>query len=252
MHFSIPDTQECTDHNGSNYTGYNIHLNGEYHCTVRYKQLFNLHEQLKKFSGSEYNLPSFPPKKYWPLTPNQVEDRRAHLEKYIQAVGQSTSPINLDLFYAFLLTAQQESTGERIKDIILDVYLMNGYKISVSASSNERSYSILEKACNQINLPNVYVYYFSLYLINFYFKKYFFTVVRKLQDFEAPYISQKNIEGNLKIMLRKSYWEPDYDLELMHDRVALNLLYVQTISDLERGWILCGKNTREQVSHFTS
>lgn len=59
-------------------------------------------------------------------------------------MGQSTSLINLDLFYAFLLTAQQESTGERVREVEIDVFLMNGYKITVSASSNERSYSILE------------------------------------------------------------------------------------------------------------
>uniref|UniRef100_A0A0V0G6X8 Putative sorting nexin-17 n=1 Tax=Triatoma dimidiata TaxID=72491 RepID=A0A0V0G6X8_TRIDM len=247
MHFSIPDTQECTDHNGSNYTGFNIHINGEYHCTVRYKQLFNLHEQLKKFNGNELNFPPFPPKKYLPLTPNQLEDRRSLLEKYIQAVGQSTSIINIDLFYAFLLTAQQESTGERVRDVTIDVFLMNGYKITVSSSSNERSYSILEKACSQINLPNPYVYYFSLFLI-MREENGDLTIIRKLQDFESPYISQKNIPGNLKIMLRKSYWDPEYDLELMHDRVALNLLYVQTVSDIEKRWILCGKNIREQLA----
>lgn len=65
------------------FQGYNIHINGIFHCTVRYKQLHNLHEQLKKEFGND-NLPPFPPKKLLPLTGGQLEDRRALLEKYIQ------------------------------------------------------------------------------------------------------------------------------------------------------------------------
>lgn len=63
--------------------GYNIHINGVFHCTVRYKQLHNLHEQLKKVFGNE-SLPSFPPKKLLPLSSSQLEERRILLEKYIQ------------------------------------------------------------------------------------------------------------------------------------------------------------------------
>lgn len=55
-----------------------------FHCTVRYKQLHNLHEQLKKEFGSD-RLPSFPPKKLLPLTEAQLEERRVALEKYVQA-----------------------------------------------------------------------------------------------------------------------------------------------------------------------
>ncbi|KAF6211282.1 hypothetical protein GE061_014399 [Apolygus lucorum] len=249
MHFSIPDTQDC-ELNGSPYAGFNIHINGEYHCTVRYKQLHNLHEQIKKLN-CQINFPQFPPKKYWPLTPNQLEERRSQLEKYIQAVGQSYNVPVKELFYAFLLTAQQESTFEKVREITLDVFLMNGYKISVSANSNDRSNYVLEKACSSINLPTAYIYYFSLFLL----KKEEsgeLTIIRKLQDFESPYISQKNIQGNLKIMIRRSYWDAGYDLELMTDKVALNLLYVQTVSDIERGWIQCSKNTSDQLTALQS
>ncbi|BES94589.1 Hypothetical protein NTJ_07398 [Nesidiocoris tenuis] len=249
MHFSIPETQEC-ETSGLPYCGFNIHINGEYHCTVRYKQLHNLAEQIRRVSSSN-NFPAFPPKKIWPLSPNQLEERRAQLEKYIQSVGQSYNVPVKELFYAFLLTAQQESTLERVREVDLDVFLMNGYKISVTANSNERSNAVLEKACSQINLPPAYVYYFSLFLL----KKEDngeLTIYRKLQDFESPYISQKNIAGNLKIMIRKSYWDPGYDLELMTDRAALNLLYVQTVSDIERGWIQCGRNTSDQLTALQS
>lgn len=45
-----------------------------------------------------------------------------------------------------------------------------------------------------------------------------------------------------------SYWDPDYDLELMSNPVALNLLYVQTVSEVERGWILCSKEIQMQLA----
>lgn len=102
MHFSIPDTQELNEGNGSTYIvclhdnflwkisliniyfkGYNIHINGVFHCTVRYRQLHNLHEQLKKEYGQN-SIPSFPRKKLLPLTASQLEERRSMLEKYIQ------------------------------------------------------------------------------------------------------------------------------------------------------------------------
>lgn len=50
---------------------------------MRYKQLHNLNEQLKKQYGAN-NVPAFPPKKFLPLSSNQLEERRAMLEKYIQ------------------------------------------------------------------------------------------------------------------------------------------------------------------------
>ena len=36
----------------------------------------------KEFSGSL--LPSFPPKKLFPLTPSQLDERRIELERFIQ------------------------------------------------------------------------------------------------------------------------------------------------------------------------
>jgi len=246
MHVSIPDTQECFEHIGSTYVGYNIHINGEYHCTVRYKQLHSLNEQLKKLHGSD-NIPPFPPKKYWPLTQNQLDERRAQLEKYVQAVGQNSLLMSTDIFNVFLLTAQQESCEDQIKDVDIDVYLMNGYKVTVNVSSNDSSDAVLKRLCSCMNLPLAYMYYFALFLIN---KEDNgdLTMVRRLKEFESPYISQKSIQGSHKIMLRKSYWDPSFDLELMDDRVALNLLYVQTVSDIDRGWIVCDKEIQEQLA----
>ncbi|CAG2059054.1 unnamed protein product [Timema podura] len=104
-----------------------------------------------------------------------------------------------------------------------------------------------QKVCQQINLPVVYVYYFSLFLIKRE-EDGSITVLRKLQDFESPYISQKSIKGVNRVTLRKSYWDPGYDLELMSDSVALNLLYVQTVADVEHGWVLTNKETQQRLA----
>lgn len=246
MHFSIPDTEEFRDESGSTYMGYNIYINGVFHCTVRYRQLHNLHEQLKKEYGAN-NLPVFPPKKLLPLSSSQLEDRRAMLEKYIQSVGQDPQLVNADLFNGFLLSAQQETSCVKCQEVPLDVFLMNGYKISLSIMTTERSDQVLEKACHQLSLPSEYVYYFSLFLIKRE-EDGDITVSRKLQDFESPYISQKSIQGVHRVVLRKSYWDPGYDLELMSNQVALNLLYVQTVADVERGWVVSSKDVKQQLA----
>ncbi|KAG8231282.1 hypothetical protein J437_LFUL010320 [Ladona fulva] len=247
MHFSIPDTEEFSDDSGSTYMGYNLHINGSFHCTVRYRQLHHLHEQLKK----EFNtkpLPYFPSKKILPLTPSQLEERRAQLEKYIQTVGQDSIIINSEIFNGFLLCAQYETrklfecrvggNWDERDEVELEVFLMNGFKVSLRINSSNCSSKVLEKVSQHIRLPPDLINYFSLFLI----KKEEdgqLTILRKLQDFESPYISQKSMNCLTRVVLRKSYWDPAYDDILMRDSVALNLLYVQTVADVERGgWLL--------------
>lgn len=64
--------------------GFNVHINGTFHCSVRYRQLLCLHEQLKRELEQPGSLPSFPPKKLLPLSLGQLDERRLMLEKYLQ------------------------------------------------------------------------------------------------------------------------------------------------------------------------
>ncbi|EEB20430.1 Sorting nexin-17, putative [Pediculus humanus corporis] len=251
MHFSIPDCNDFKE-NGNSYTGFNIHVNGIFHCTVRYRQLHCLYEQIKKdFSLIASQLPPFPSKKILPLSGTQLEERRLQLEKYIQAVGQEPTLCNSELFNSFLSIAQQETSGLVIENTSINVFLMNGYKITLKVLTNERSDHILEKVCEKINLPEEYTYYFALFIIK-QEEDGDITVIRRLQDFESPYLSQQSIKCPNKIVLRKSYWDPGYDLELMTNKVSLNLLYIQTISDIEYGWVLCSQETRNTLANFQS
>lgn len=45
-----------------------------------------------------------------------------------------------------------------------------------------------------------------------------------------------------------SYWDPAYDLELITDRVALNLLYVQAVTEVECGWVSCSEELRQKLT----
>lgn len=180
--------------------GFNIHINGCFHCCLRYKQIHCLHEQLKRcFPG--YVLPPFPSKKFLPLTQNQLEQRRSHLERYIQLIGQDPVFSKCELLRCFLLNAQQESAQIQPHEVTLDVYLMNGYRIPVSCYTTDFTSKILEKAAQNIDLAPQFVEYFTLYLMRTE-KNGDTTLVRRLMDFEAPYITQL-VLNDCQIVIRK-------------------------------------------------
>jgi len=247
MHFSIPDTQELGDETGTAFTSFNIHINGVFHCTARFSLLHGFHEQLKKEFGSNL-LPPFPPKKLLPVSGIKLDERRQMLERYVQIISQEPAIANSDVFNGFLLQAQQETQKEQAENVVLDVFLMNGHKITINIVSTDQTEEVLEGVSSQIDLPDEFVYYFGLYLVkkedqsdN--------TIVRKLQDFESPFISLKSANklGSHRIVLRKSYWDMAFDDDLMENKVTMNLLYVQAISDIERGWV---KVTKDQMKHL--
>ena len=123
------------------------------------------------------------------------------LMNYSILVGQDPVFSKSDLLRAFLLNAQQESSLTEYREIQLDVYLMNGYCIKINIYTTECSSQILMKACQNIDLPNEYINYFTLYLMR---KENDgqIILIRKLMDFESPFISQQLID-DCKIVLRK-------------------------------------------------
>ncbi|XP_052086333.1 sorting nexin-17-like [Mytilus californianus] len=249
MHFSIPDTSALKDDSGTSYTSFNVHINGVFHCSVRYSLLNAFNEELKKEFGATV-LPPFPPKKLFGMTPEKLEERRLMLERYVQIVSQEPRIANSDIFNGFLLKAQQETQKETSEAVTLDVFLMNGYKITVKIMSTDQTEDVLETVASQLELPEEFTYYFTLYLVrkeedgdN--------SIVRKLQEFESPYISLKyaNKIGSHRIVLRKGFWDLSYEDDLLENKVAMNLLYVQAVNDIERSWTL---GTKEQLKHLAT
>ncbi|NXA56759.1 SNX17 protein, partial [Nothocercus julius] len=251
---------------------YNIHVNGVLHCRVRYSQLLGLHEQLRKEYGANV-VPAFPPKKIFTLTPAEVEQRREQLEKYMQAVRQDPTLGGSETFNSFLRRAQQVSSGRwrrvaRVacvrpggscccapqetqqiptEEVLLEVLLSNGQKVKVTILTSDQTEDVLEAVASKLDLPDDLVGYFSLFLVR-QTKDGAFSFVRKLQEFELPYVSVSSLHSSeFRIILRKSYWDSSYDDDVMEHRVGLNLLYAQTVSDIEHGWILVNKEQHRQL-----
>uniref|UniRef100_A0A672P3Q3 Sorting nexin-17 n=1 Tax=Sinocyclocheilus grahami TaxID=75366 RepID=A0A672P3Q3_SINGR len=246
MHFSIPETEVRSDENGSTYVAYNIHVNGVLHCRVRYSQLLGLHEQIKKEYGHNV-VPAFPPKKIFTLTPAEVDQRREQLEKYMQAVRQDPILGSSEMFNSFLRKAQQETQQIPTEEVQLEIYLFNGQKVKVNILTSDQTEDVLEAVASKLDLPDELVGYFSLFLVQERGDG-GCTYVRKLQEFELPYVSITSLHSpDYRIVLRKSYWDTAYDSDVMDDRVGLNLLYAQTVSDVERGWILVNKEQHRQL-----
>lgn len=101
----------------------------------------------------------------------------------------------------FLLSAQQESTCTEARETTVDVYLMNGFRIDVNCYTTECATKVLAKACHNIDVRPAYALYFALYLMRKE-RDGGVTLVRKLMDFEAPYISQRLLP-DCTIVIRK-------------------------------------------------
>lgn len=119
---------------------------------------------------------------------------------------------------------------------------MNGFRITVNISTTECTRKVLEKSLKAVDLSDDCTYYFALFLIRKETNG-SVTLVRKLMDFESPFISLR-AASDCQIVIRKNYWESSYDLELMRDKIAVNLLFIQSLSDIERGWIIANPETR--------
>jgi len=238
MHFSIPETTQATDDNGGKYWNFHIHVNGVYHCKLRYSQMDKFYEQLKSEFTERLPNKIFPGKKIFALSVDQLEERREQLEKFVQQISQDPIVGVSDAFNDFFLKAQQNSREVAPEDVVLDVYLMNGNKVSIGVSSTDQTDDVLDAAMKKIGLAEKFFYYFALFLVE-QNKSGGISIVRKLQDFESPYLSLKSVEKPHRIVIRKNYWSAKYDDEIIEDRIAMNLLYVQISDDLERGWMLC-------------
>ncbi|CAG7816069.1 unnamed protein product [Allacma fusca] len=249
MHFSIPDSQEVKT-SDSTYLVYNVHINGNFHCALRYRQVLGLHEQLRKEFGSG-KLPSFPPKKFLSLSATQLEERRSALEKYIQNASQNYEVAISDLFSGFLRLAQHETSGELVAKKPIDVFFPNGHKLTLDLWNNSPSSVLLKLVTRELKLREDFAEHFGLYI----FRRDAdgtWIVLRKLEEYESPHISLKWLSSDHRIVLRKCTWDLSVDDLIIEDKVGLHLIYVQTVSDIENGWIAVPKESLKQLTSLQS
>ena len=221
MHFTIPEIVERKDAGGSPFMTYELHLNGLHHASVRYRQLHNLHQQLKRELPN--GLPVFPPKKLMMLTATQLEERKTALEKYLQLISQDPKLSGSLAFNGFLLASQLETWADHESGTLVDlhVYLMNDQKFTIRGRPTLQTDDILEVSdlfsvigrtrrelepfqnlAKQLAIPDELIFCFGLYLIQRHDQC--LQLVRKFQENESPYIAMKAHRGdNLKLVLRK-------------------------------------------------
>ncbi|XP_046861939.1 sorting nexin-17-like [Xenia sp. Carnegie-2017] len=245
MHFAILDIEQRSDENGS-YVSYGISINGGFHSSIRYRNLRVLHEQLKKEFG-DHVPDSFPPKKILSLNHAQLQERRDLLEKYLQAISQDPMLINSKTFIKFLLNAQKETCEVEEKDVELDVYLLNGKKFQVKVKNTASTDHVMELAMSHIKLPENMAQYFSLFLVEMEDEE-SLVVVRKLQGFESPSLVLLPQKQSHRLIVRKNFWDSSIEDELYEDKIALNLLFVQAVCDVERDWVITSPETMEQLN----
>ncbi|XP_030377094.1 sorting nexin-17 [Scaptodrosophila lebanonensis] len=270
MHFSVPDTQElCVDApngggggglvTGPTYTVYNIYINGNYHCKLRYKQLHEFYEQLRR-RCADAALPPFPPKRLLPLTNSQLETRRAALEHYLQIIGQDVRIARLPFLQQFLQRAQLEtalaestvSTDSEEQQLEIEVYTKAaGAQLLVNCHVQQNTSALLQTVCRALKLPPELQQFFCLYLM----RKLpsvsgeptpTVLLLRRLMDFESPYITRLHAQP-CQLLLRTSYWNSGWDAKLLGNSVAVNLLYNQTVADVAREWIICTPELGHQL-----
>ncbi|XP_020895527.1 sorting nexin-17-like [Exaiptasia diaphana] len=248
MQKKIPDTVEVKKRSGSTYLAYNVHINGAFHAAVRFSDLYNFNDQLKKNFGGRISTP-FPPRKILSLTPVQIEERREQLEKYLQDVCQDVDIAYSEIFSSFLRNSQKEYCNALTETVSLDIFLMNGQKISLKVVSTDSTDDVLEAAMSEINLSDDLVHYFALFLIKRE-EDGGASIVRKLQDYESPYLSMQELQGTYRIAVRKSFWDSKIEDKILEDKIGMNLLYVQAVSDIEKGWVVGPKEAYSRLAEL--
>ncbi|XP_064332994.1 sorting nexin-31 isoform X3 [Camelus dromedarius] len=241
MHFCIPVSQQRPDGLGGRYVLYSVYLDGFLFCRVRYSQLHRWNEQLRRVFGN--SLPPFPPKHYLAMTTSMADERRDQLEQYLQNVTVDPNMLRSDVFVDFLKLVQLDTFSITTKKVSLDIFLPDGRSIKVEALTSDTAERVLEVVSHKVGLCRELLGFFGLFLIQF-CKEGKLSVMKKLVDFELPYVSLRSSEvENCGIGLRKWYLDPSLDSRLMDCRVAVDLIYMQAIQDIEKEW---AKPTEEQ------
>ncbi|XP_013368291.1 PREDICTED: sorting nexin-31 isoform X2 [Chinchilla lanigera] len=191
-------------------------------------------------------LPPFPPKYYLAMTTSMADKRRDQLEQYLQDVTADPNVLRSDVFVEFVKLAQLNTFNITADKAFLDVFLPDGRSINVEILTSATAERVLEVVSYKLRLSRELLGYFGLFLIRFH--EGILSVVKKLAEFELPYVSLQSSEvENCKIGLRKWYMDPALDSVLMDCGAAVELLYMQAVQDIEKEWIKPTQAQRQEL-----
>lgn len=239
LHLNVPETTRLYEPNGSWHDAFKIHINGAFHCTLRYSNLLKLHESLcKTYNDHELKF-DFPPKKIkYLMSEKELEERRDMLEGYLRFLSQNHHIANSQLVSTFFREAQKETFLSENQDEIntqLTIYSPDGTKACVHCTPGDSSSLILERLHEKLDVPNYIIRHFGLFIVTKSSTNPY-KVLRWLQEFECPsislhYASKSSGKKPLKIILRRNYWDIELDKQLCLDRSASKLLYSQALAE---------------------
>ncbi|KAB0399423.1 hypothetical protein E2I00_004031, partial [Balaenoptera physalus] len=173
----------------------------------------------------------------WPIAGflKSVVHNRTELSQR-ERVTMDPNMLRSDVFVDFLKLVQLDTFSITTKKASLDIFLPDGRSIKVEILTSDTAERVLEVVSRKIGLCQELLGYFGLFLIRSY-KEGKLSVIKKLVDFELPYVSLCSSEvENFQVGLRKWYLDPSLDSRLMDCRAAVDLIYMQAIQDIEKEW----------------
>ncbi|XP_078722719.1 sorting nexin-17 isoform X3 [Lampetra fluviatilis] len=239
MYCCVPRVEDRFDEVGAKFAVFVVHINGVLHCRVRYSQLHGLHEMLRRVYGTRE--PQFPPKRLFALSDTQTEERRRQIEQYLQCISQDEEMSKSESVTSFLRKAQQDTWEVHEAQVEVHVVLPSGETSPVVIPNTSPTHSVLQAVGVAVGIPDDLLPNFGLFLGHSEGERQLtllsFTVVRRLQEFELPFVSvlSSPIKGSC-LFLRTSYLDRELDKFVMADAVGLKLLYQQAVADIKRGW----------------
>ncbi|CAL2051413.1 unnamed protein product [Caenorhabditis brenneri] len=256
IHIDVPDTRTLVERSDgvTKYTAYNIHINGWYHGSVRFSHLYEFAELIKQKFSQRYKGPEFPAKKLFKLDPKAVDDRRAKIAKYFQALVQHPEIARHYLIEKKLLGFQIDSFRATSQYVSLDVYLGNGEKTTIKCLVSDSTLEIMRILAEKLGFKtkDEFIYHFGLFMAkgrNPSAACYSVTpenfnplLTRFLRNFEAPFVSlstanQKyNENGHYNFLcIRKLIWDNRIEESAMTDSSFVELIFKQATQDFKNG-----------------
>ena len=107
--------------------------------------------------------------------------------------------------------------------------------------------------CHEIKLPSELSHFFAIFLAKEENKRY--SLFKRFFSFELPFVVSSlnsNDSSNLRIVLRKGYWDSSFDAQVLDSRVGTNLLFVEAVDAVNRGWILPSPEQKLNLENLQS
>lgn len=132
----------------------------------------------------------------------------------------------------------------------------NTFSVDVK-TTDSTSFVLQQILCQQLDLPKTLLPYFDLFVVKIKDpSRSKSSIVRKLERFESPFISLASLnklnEDRNFLTIRKSYWDPSFDHDILSNDVAHMLLYCQALRDFHDEWLTSSspKEVKHQLMQF--